>query len=155
MTKEELKRRQYDNWNKYYQRHKLEINARRKKVREDYKNKLSVAENRIKELEQKLEQTEKALADYQFNYPSIEKLSKENAGLKDLAQRLNLFYEGNGFVKRGLINSIMVADYIEMIEKENADLKDIIKRFVTWADSYHPKEYFDWIIKDAKKFLKE
>ena len=51
MTKEELKRKQYDTWNKYYQKHKSEINARRKQVREDYKNKLSVAEKRIAELE--------------------------------------------------------------------------------------------------------
>ena len=33
--------------------------------------------------------------------------------------------------------------------------RKIIKRFVAWAESEHPKEYFDWIIKDAKKFLKE
>ena len=34
------------------------------------------------ELECKLEETEKDLADYQFNYPSIKELSKENAELK-------------------------------------------------------------------------
>ena len=51
MTKEELKRHQYDTWNKYYQKHKSEINARRKKVREDYKNKLSIAEKRLADLE--------------------------------------------------------------------------------------------------------
>lgn len=51
MTREELKRKQYDTWNKYYQKHKSEINARRKKVREGYKNKLSVAEKRIEDLE--------------------------------------------------------------------------------------------------------
>lgn len=39
-------------------------------------------QKRIEELEQKLEQTEKDLADYQFNYPSIKELSKENAELK-------------------------------------------------------------------------
>ena len=33
---------------------------------------------KIKELEQKLEQTEKDLADYQFNYPTIKELEKEN-----------------------------------------------------------------------------
>ena len=37
---------------------------------------------KIADLEQKLEQTEKDLADYQFNYPSIKELSKENARLK-------------------------------------------------------------------------
>ena len=39
-------------------------------------------EKRIAELEQKLEQTEKDLADYQFNYPTIKELQKENAELK-------------------------------------------------------------------------
>lgn len=34
------------------------------------------------ELEQKLEQTEKDLADYQFNYPTIKELEQENAKLK-------------------------------------------------------------------------
>ncbi|MBO7695679.1 MAG: hypothetical protein J6W16_06735 [Methanobrevibacter sp.] len=37
---------------------------------------------KIADLEQKLEQTEKDLADYQFNYPTIKKLEKENAELK-------------------------------------------------------------------------
>ena len=35
----------------------------------------------IAELEQKLEQTEKELTDYQFNYPTIKELQKENAEL--------------------------------------------------------------------------
>ena len=39
-------------------------------------------EKRISELEEKLEQTEKDLADYQFNYPTIKELQKENAELK-------------------------------------------------------------------------
>jgi hypothetical protein len=49
-----------------------------------------IAEKRIAELEKenaelerKLEQTEKDLADYQFNYPTIKELQKENAELKD------------------------------------------------------------------------
>lgn len=47
MKKEE----RYAIWNRYYQKHKTEINARRKVVRESYKNKLSQAENKITELE--------------------------------------------------------------------------------------------------------
>ena len=39
-------------------------------------------EKRIAELEEKLEQTEKDFADYQFNYPTIKELEKENAELK-------------------------------------------------------------------------
>lgn len=41
------------------------------------------AEQETKELEQKLEQTEKDLADYQFNYPTIKELQKENAELEE------------------------------------------------------------------------
>jgi len=41
-----------------------------------------VYENKIAELERKLEQAEKDLADYQFNYPNIKELEKENAELK-------------------------------------------------------------------------
>ena len=41
-----------------------------------------------KELEQKLEQTEKDLADYQFNYPTIKELEKENADLKEQIQKM-------------------------------------------------------------------
>ena len=40
------------------------------------------AEKRIADLERKLEQTEKDLSDYQFNYPTIKELQKENADLK-------------------------------------------------------------------------
>lgn len=41
-------------------------------------------EKKIEELEQKLEQTEKDLADYQFNYPNIKELEQENAELKQI-----------------------------------------------------------------------
>ena len=40
-------------------------------------------EKRIADLEAKLEQTEKDLAEYQFNYPTIKELEKENAELKE------------------------------------------------------------------------
>lgn len=40
------------------------------------------SEEQIIDLERKLEQTEKDLADYQFNYPKIKDLEKENAELK-------------------------------------------------------------------------
>ena len=46
------------------------------------------SEKQIAELEQKLEQTEKDLADYQFNYPTIKELEKENAEAKQLVEDL-------------------------------------------------------------------
>lgn len=38
---------------------------------------------------------------------------------------------------------------------ELAQAKELIKRVVEWADADHPKEYFAWIVKDLKQFLKE
>lgn len=51
---------------------------------------IEIYENRIVELERKLEQTEKDLADYQFNYPKIKELEKENAELKSRLNAINL-----------------------------------------------------------------
>ena len=48
-------------------------------------------------------------------------LQKENAELRaklsDTVEMYDFFYEGNGFKKRGLNNSIQVADYIDKLEK--------------------------------------
>lgn len=51
------------------------------------------SENRIKDLKQKLEQTEKDLTDYQFNYPKIKDLEKENAELKQHLKYWKAEYE--------------------------------------------------------------
>ena len=47
------------------------------------KEQLTKKDKQIAELEQKLEQTEKDLADYQFNYPTIKELQEENEKLKE------------------------------------------------------------------------
>ena len=49
------------------------------------------SEKRIEDLEQKLEQTEKDLADYQFNYPTIKELQKENKELKEQGDKWFVF----------------------------------------------------------------
>ena len=49
----------------------------------DCSNHSSKLKMRTLELEQKLEQAEKDLADYQFNYPTIKELSEENAKLEE------------------------------------------------------------------------
>ena len=62
------------------------INAERKrqeKCDDVHLRKIAELEKENAELEQKLEQTEKDLADYQFNYPTIKELQKENAELKE------------------------------------------------------------------------
>ena len=68
-------------------------------------------DKRIEELEQKLEQTEKDLADYQFNYPSIKELSKENAELHNRCKNCALE------ISKGKL---------EDLQKENAELQQII-----------------------------
>lgn len=45
--------------------------------------------------------------------------------------------------------------FINMIFNELTEAKELIKRVVEWADADHPKEYFEWIVKDLKQFLKE
>ena len=45
---------------------------------------------KIMELEHKLEQTEKDLTDYQFNYPTIKELEKENKEAKGLLNEMRI-----------------------------------------------------------------
>jgi len=55
--------------------------------------------------------------------------------LKEKVDQLDFFYEGNGFKKRGLNNSIQIADYIDELEKCKSgiiiELKHINKALVT------------------------
>ena len=74
------------------------------------KGKESLAEENA-ELERKLEQTEKDLADYQFNYPTIKKLEKENTDLRDNYDQFKAIAE----------------PVIERLKNENAELKAELK----------------------------
>lgn len=76
-----------------------------------------VYENKIAELERKLEQAEKDLSDYQFNYPTIIELEKEKAEFKEQLARIT--EERNGY-------KITVNSYkhtIKDLRKENAGLR--------------------------------
>ena len=80
MTKEELKKEAY-----LYAENSKDVQNFECGFDIAFKSYLASAEpreKRIAELEDKLEQTEKDLADYQFNYPTIKELQKENAELK-------------------------------------------------------------------------
>lgn len=77
MTKEEI----VNNGNKAYRREVLDSGKANNFV-VGYATCAYEYEKRIAELEQKLEQAEKDLGDYQFNYPTIKELQKENAELK-------------------------------------------------------------------------
>lgn len=68
------------------------------------------------ELEQRLEQTEKDLADYQFNYPKIKELEKENAELKDLIKNIIRFTWGEGW-NYSLDWKVKAEQFIKEIEK--------------------------------------
>jgi septal ring factor EnvC (AmiA/AmiB activator) len=85
-------------------------------------------EKRIAELEQKLEQTEKDLADYQFNYPTIKELEKENAELKE--QQFSLRNERNTFLAQNEQYEKDLIDFNDQLTKA----KEIIREFVEWAN---------------------
>lgn len=104
------------------------------------------SEKQIKELEQKLEQTEKDLADYQFNYPTIKELEAEVKEWKDKAdlwcktanlkdhniminkelEKENAELRNNGFTVSAMTEQqLKVAlEKGEQLEKENAELKE-------------------------------
>lgn len=85
-------------------------------------------EKRIEELERKLEQTEKDLADYQFNYPTIKELEKENAELK------------NKLTEKVTLESLdVVSAKMNDLEKENSELKRNKKTVVHLADCLEEK----------------
>ena len=132
---------------------------------------LTFKNKQIAELERKLEQTEKDLADYQFNYPTIKELQKENARLKEInthtLSKLNLdngeLIIENEKLKKELnewkdkadlwCNTANLKDHNIMInkelEKENAELKDNFK--IAKDNEY---EYSSLLTK-AKEIIKE
>ena len=73
------------------------------------------------ELEQKLEQTEKDLTDYQFNYPTIKELEKEN---KDIQQSCENYYNEMRSYK----------NKVAELEKENAREKNERNAFKIYSD---------------------
>jgi len=85
-------------------------------------------EKHIEELEQKLEQTEKDLTDYQFNYPKIKDLEKENAELKKInTESLAELNHNNG--------ELIIE--CTKLEKENAELKkqlDVLSDDIPWNE---------------------
>ena len=90
---------------------------------DDCKKWQKMYKNRCKEylqLEQKLEQTEKDLTDYQFNYPSIEKLSEENGKLLQRIEQLEKDVIENE-------SDCSMCDFPKLkqdLEKENAELTE-------------------------------
>ena len=129
-------------------------NERKEELKDEMKNRISLAlkdpilqqgfeiickENA--ELERKLEQTEKDLADYQFNYPTIKELEKENERLKG---DLELW-------ESGACRAINL-DKCDVVKELNAQLT-IAKELLKWWVSYcgnHDLHY----AKKTEQFLK-
>lgn len=88
---------------------------------------------KIEELEQRLEQTEKDLADYQFNYPTIKELTKENA---ELRRRLDNLFNSDCWASEKI-----------------AKAKEIIKGLLSCCRNY-PQENVEKM-KQAEQFIKE
>lgn len=108
-------------------------------------------EGYIADLEQKLEQTEKDLADYQFNYPTIKELQEKNTELK----KRNLDVQ----------DAVTMQMYTNIANKEIADkqlahAKEIIRALLkhTHGQNLNTQNDFDLYlgrIKEAEQFLKE
>ena len=113
------------------------------KLKIDYKEGWFNAQKYIEQLEQKLEQTEKDLVDYQFNFQKIKELEQEKAKL------INKVFE--------------IGQHLELTEKEwlkdtvkLAQAKEIIKEFVC---HYNNKTIYvnnvKPLLEQAEQFLKE
>ena len=135
------------------------INYRYSDVKEAYQKGAEPREKRIAELEQKLEQTEKDLADYQFNYPTIKELEKENAELKEKlerAERARDYWKDSSFDWRHKCTSRRPFRVAVKAQKQLTKAKEIIREFVewaTWQGSNCPS--FKSIQDKAEQFLKD
>ena len=137
-------------------------------------------EKRIAELENKLEQTEKDLADYQFNYPTIKELQKENAELKEKflkvkaddvrKSKLDSFKtleEKNEYLRQVANYAIFNEDisvmfwcfvqrgdiYTEQLTKAKEIIKNLLSAYTTYADSFDDKD--NEIVDKAEQFIKD
>ena len=55
---------------------------------------------------------------------------KEIKKLQDRVNMYDFFYEGNGFKRRGLNNSIQIGNYIDELEKKNTKANEIIGELI-------------------------
>lgn len=55
-------------------------------------------------------------------------ITEETKELQNKLEMLDFFYEGNGFKRRGLNNSIQIVEYIEKLEKENKNYQDFYEK---------------------------
>ena len=92
-----------------------------------YANRIKRLEQENKELQTKINAQGWEIEDLNLSLQTTNeqnvKLEAENNKLKDKVEMLDFFYEANGFNKRGLHNSIMIADYINKLEAQVDKMK--------------------------------
>ena len=102
------------------------------------------------DLEQRLEQTEKDLADYQFNYPTIKELAQENAELKnELAKWKDEWQEQ---VQKAIDEGYARTQQTIHLTKAKEHIRTLISCLIDWVQE-GDKDYC--YIADAEQFLKE
>lgn len=139
----------YDGSNKFYD------DVDFKASKEGYIAGAKPREKRIAELERKLEQTEKDLTDYQFNYPKIKDLEKENTELKTRVENQKSFLERiRAKFELGEIDRKEIEGYLESEQLTKA--KEIIREFMKYEINEYDGSleiHFEELKKQAEQFL--
>ena len=141
-------------------------------------------EKRIAELEQKLEQTEKDLADYQFNYPTIKELTQTNNNLLDVINNQDVkIADLEQDLKHKKIaiqtRNKRIADLekkVKELEKELAKMtsiaehqqdcnmkryfkleqaKELLKEFIAWFTDQTESNNWKLVVEQAEQFIGE
>lgn len=105
------------------------------------------------DLERKLEQTEKDLADYQFNYSTIKELEKENAGLKARLNAINLLTPE--LQKMSKLKTQQLTKAKEIIKRLLATPRSIYGRDEDGEITSFFNSDYGKLKKQAEQFLKE
>ena len=108
------------------------------------------SEEKIADLERKLEQTEKDLADYQFNYPTIKELERQNKELQDKLGDVQMQKAGE---KSDLVWKLKTANEqkAEQLTKATEIVKNLLSAYTSYADSFDDRD--NGIIAEAEQFL--
>ena len=113
------------------------------------------AEEYIKSLEQKLEQTEKDLADHQFNYPTIKELEQENAELKGLKDVATLIRANNDTVTTLMQLNNMLVSKNQQLTKATDHIKQLLDCLKQDTNDPETNYYVCQYMDKAEQFIKE
>ena len=110
------------------------------------------SEKKIEDLEHKLEQTEKDLADYQFNYPTIKELQEENGRLLQRIKQLEKDVIENESDCSMCDFPKLKTNLEKQTEKAKEHIRTLISCLIDWVQE-GDKDYC--YITDAEQFLNE